>query len=281
MTKQDIPRNSSIDRRTVLGLLSGSLAALAGCSGGLFDDSGGDGGSAGPPEEQSDYIEETSIEIVENGRQLALEVAVTDEIEPSSVSIITESGREFVSDYFSPGETRTSLLLTAGDDKYKPLPRGQHTLYLRGDDVETEIPLELGTTFELEKVVPATEHPDVREGLGHLVVVVRNVGERTGAATRALMNGKEKEDVFVPVEPGETNVVRYFSLIEDTVSSCPKVDESAKRDEQLTVEFLWSDPVTFTQTISYENSSGCERTLIGTPEEVTATSVETETETET
>ncbi len=82
MTKQDIPRNSSIDRRTVLGLLSGSLAALAGCSGGLSDSSDGDGGSAGPPEEQSDYIEETSIEIVENGRQLALEVAVTDEIEP-------------------------------------------------------------------------------------------------------------------------------------------------------------------------------------------------------
>ncbi|RLM33130.1 hypothetical protein [Haloarcula sp. Atlit-120R] len=280
MTKQDIPRNSSIDRRTVLGLLSGSLAALAGCSGGLSDSSDGGDGSAGPPEEQSDYIEETKIKVVRNN-ELALEVAVTDDIDPSSVSIITESGREFSSDYFSSGETRTSLLLTEGDDNNEPLPRGQHTLYFRGDGVETEIPLELGTTFELEKVVPATEHPDVREGLGHLVVVVRNVGERTGAATRALMNGKEKEDVFVPVEPGETNVVRYFSLIEDTVSSCPKADESAKRDEQLTVEFLWSDPVTFTQTISYENSSGCERTLIGTPEEVTATSVETETETET
>jgi len=273
MTHKNIPRNSSIDRRTVLGLLSGSLAALAGCSGGLSDSSDGGDGSAGPPEEQSDYIEETRIKVVRNN-ELALEVAVADDIDPSSVSIITESGREFASDYFSPGETRTSLLLTEGEESYEPLPRGQHTLYLRGDDVETEIPLELGTTFELEKVVPATEHPDIREGLGHLVVVVRNVGERTGAATRALMNGKEKGDVFVPVEPGETNVVRYFSLIEDTVSSCPRVDETSERDEQLTVEFLWSDPVTFTQTIRYENSSGCKRTLIGTPEEATSTSTE-------
>ncbi|GGK83214.1 hypothetical protein [Haloarcula sebkhae] len=276
MTKQDIPRNSSIDRRTVLGLLSGGLATLAGCSGGLFDDSGGDGGSASPPEEQSDYIEETSIEIVENGRQLALEVAVTDEIEPSSVSIITESGREFSSDYFSSGETRTRLSLTEGEDSNEPLPRGQHKLYLRGDGVETEIPLQLGTTFELEEVVPGTDHEEIRDD--SLGVVVQNVGQRTGAAVRTILNGENKDsDPFEPIEPGETGIVEFTYLLNDRVANCVKVEKTTERDEKLTVEFLWSAPVVLTQTISYDNSKGCKKSLAGTPEEITETSTETET----
>ncbi|WP_058992348.1 hypothetical protein [Haloarcula sp. CBA1127] len=276
MTKQDIPRNSSIDRRTVLGLLSGGLAALAGCSGGLSDDSGGGDGSAGPPEEQSDYIEEISIEIVENGRQLALEVAVTDEIEPSSVSIITESGREFVSDYFSPGETRTSLSLTEGEDSNEPLPRGQHTLYLRGDDVETKLPLELGTTFELEEVVPGTEYEEV--GDDSLGVVLRNVGQRTGVAVRTIVNGENKDsDPFAPIKPDETGIVEFKFLLNNRVANCAKVEETTERAEKLTVEFLWSNPVVLTQTISYDNSKGCKKSLAGTPEEITETSTETET----
>ena len=275
MTKQDIPRTSSIDRRTVLGLLSGSLAALAGCSGGLSDSSDGGDGSAGPPEEQSDYIEETSIEIVENGRQLALEVAVTDEIEPSSVSIITESGREFVSDYFSPGETRTRLSLTEGEDSNELLPRGQHTLYLRGDEVETKLPLELGTTFELEKVVPGTKRSELLDG--SLGVVIRNVGERTGAAAQTFVNKEKKDELFVPVMPGETGTVEFPFLLKDR-ASCIKVEETAKRNEQLTVGFLWSNPVKITQPIRYDTSDGCERTLAGEPEEITATPAKTETE---
>ncbi|AJF28055.1 hypothetical protein SG26_20120 (plasmid) [Haloarcula sp. CBA1115] len=282
MTKQDIPRNSSIDRRTVLGLLSGSLATLAGCSGGLFDDSGGDGGSASPPEEQSDYIEETSIEIVENGRQLALEVAVTDEIEPSSVSIITESGREFSSDYFSSGETRTRLSLTEGEDSYEPLPRGQHTLYLRGDDVETELPLELGTTFEFEEIVPGTEHEEIRDD--SLGMVVRNVGQRTGAATRTILNGENKDSkAFEPIKPGETGIVEFTFLLADG-PHCVKVEETTLREEELTVGFLWSDPVTVIQPIQYTDrfdstGNGCKRTLAGEPEEVTTTPTKTEMET--
>jgi len=275
MTKQDILRNSSIDRRTVLGLLSGSLAALAGCSG-LSDSSDGGDGSAGPPEEQSDYIEETSIEIVENGRQLALEVAVTDEIEPSSVSIITESGREFVSDYFSPGETRTRLSLTEGEDSNEPLPPGQHTLYLRGDDVETKLPLELGTSFEVEEVVPGTEHEEV--GDDSLGVVLRNVGQRTGAAVRTIVNGENKDsDPFAPIKPDETGIVEFKFLLNDRVANCAKVEQTTERAEELTVEFLWSNPVVLTQTISYDNSKGCKKSLAGTPEEITEKSTETET----
>ncbi|MDQ2074676.1 hypothetical protein RBH20_19290 [Haloarcula sp. H-GB4] len=282
MTKQDIPRNSSIDRRTVLGLLSGGLATLAGCSGGLFDDSGGDGGSASPPEEQSDYIEETSIEIVENGRQLALEVAVTDEIEPSSVSLITESGREFSSDYFSSGETRIRLSLTEGEDSNEPLPRGQHTLYLRGDGVETKLPLELGTTFEFEETVPGTEHKNIRDD--SLGVVVRNVGQRTGAATRTILNGENKDsDPFEPIEPGETGIVEFTFLLANG-SHCVKVEETTVREEELTVGFLWSDPVIVTQPIKYTDrfdstGNGCKRTLAGEPERVTTTPRKTETET--
>jgi hypothetical protein len=275
MTHKTLPRNSSIDRRTVLGLLSGSLAALAGCSG-LAADSGGGGGNAGPPEEQSDYIEETSIEVVENGRQLALEVAVTDEINPSSVSIITESGREFSSDYFSPGETRTRLSLTEGEDSYEPLPRGQHTLYLRGDDVETELPLELGTSFKLDEVVPGAERSELLDG--SLGVVIRNVGERTGAAAQTFVNKEKKDEPFVPVKPGEIGTVEFPFLLKDR-ASCIKVEETAERDEQLTVGFLWSNPVRLTQPIKYDTSEGCERTLAGEPEEITATLTETETET--
>jgi len=280
MTHKNIPRTSSIDRRTVLGLLSGSLAALAGCSGGLSDSSDGGDGSADPPEEQSDYIEETSIEIVENGRQLALEVAVTDEIEPSSVSIITESGREFASDYFSPGETRTRLSLTEGEDSYEPLPRGQHTLYLRGDEVETKLPLELGTTFEFEEAVPGTEHEKIRDD--SLGVVVRNVGQRTGAATQTILNGENKDsDPFEPIEPGETGIVEFTFLLANG-SHCVKVEETTERDEELTVGFLWSDPVTITQSIKYTDrfdstGNGCKRTLAGDPEEVTTTPTKTET----
>ncbi|MGB9950912.1 hypothetical protein ACOZ4F_00710 (plasmid) [Haloarcula marismortui] len=278
MTKQDIPRNSSIDRRTVLGLLSGGLAALAGCSGGLFDSSDRGDGSAGPPEKQSDYIEETSIEIVENGRQLALEVALTNEIEPSSVSIITESGREFSSDYFSAGETRTRLSLTEGEDSYEPLPRGQHTLYLRGDDVETELPLELGTTFELEEVIPGAEHPDFVDG--SLAMVVRNVGKRTDAASQTLLNGEEKSNRFVPVKPSETAVVKFDFLLEDHGGNCRRVDERGEIveiDQALTVNFLWSDSVTVSLPIRYNDTSGCKRSLAGEPEEITAIPAETET----
>ncbi|GCF15985.1 hypothetical protein Harman_39200 [Haloarcula mannanilytica] len=277
MTHKTIPRNSSIDRRTVLGLLSGSLAALAGCSG-LAADSGEGGGNAGPPEEQSEYIEETSIGVVENGRQLALEVAVTDEINPSSVSIITESGREFSSDYFSPGETRTRLSLTEGEDSHEPLPRGQHKLYLRGDDVETELPLELGTSFKLDEVVPGTEHEEIRDD--SLGVIVRNVGQRTGAAVRTIVNGENKDsDPFAPVKPGETGVVEFTFLLNDRVANCVTVEETTERAEELRVEFLWSDPVILTQTISYDNSKGCKKSLVGEPEEITATSAETEMET--
>jgi len=280
MTKQDIPRNSSIDRRTVLGLLSGSLAALAGCSGGLSDSSDGGDGGGGPPEEQSDYIEETKIKVVRNN-ELALEVAVTDDIDPSSVSIITESGREFSSDYFSSGETRTSLLLTEGDDNNEPLPRGQHTLYFRGDGIETEIPLELGTTFEFEEIVPGTEHEKIRDD--SLGVVVRNVGQRTGAAVRTILNGERDSKPFEPIEPGETGIVEFTFLLKDR-PHCVKVEETTLREEELTVGFLWSDPVTITQPIKYTDrfdstGNGCKRTLAGEPEEVTATSVETETET--
>ncbi|MFU1782955.1 hypothetical protein ACM16X_16390 [Haloarcula japonica] len=276
MKKRDISRNSSIDRRTVLGLLSGSLVALAGCSGGLSDDSDGGGGNTGPPEEQSDYIAETSIEIVENGRQLALEVAVTDEINPSSVSVITESGREFSSDYFSSGETRTRLSLTEGEDSNEPLPRGQHKLYLRGDGVETEIPLELGTSFEVEEVVPGTEHEEI--GDDSLGVVLRNVGQRTGAAVRTIVNRENKDsDPFAPIKPSETGVVEFTFLLNDRVANCAKVEQTTERDEELIVEFLWSDPVILTQTISYDNSKGCKKSLAGTPEEITETSTETET----
>ena len=280
MTHKTIPRNSSIDRRTVLGLLSGSLAALAGCSG-LSDSSDGGDGSAGPPEEQSDYIEETKIKVVRNN-ELALEVAVTDDIDPSSVSIITESGREFSSDYFSSGETRTSLLLTEGDDNNEPLPRGQHTLYFRGDGIETEIPLELGTTFEFEKAVPGTEHEKIRDD--SLGVVVRNVGQRTGAATRTILNGENKANApFEPIKPGETGIVEFTFLLANG-SQCVKVEETTVREEELTVGFFWSDPVTVTQPIKYTDrfdstGNGCKRTLAGEPEVVTATSVETETET--
>ena len=274
MTHKNIPRTSSIDRRTVLGLLSGSLAALAGCDG-LSDSSDGGDGSAGPPDEQSDYIEETSIEIVENGRQLALEVAVTDEIEPSSVSIITESGREFASDYFSPGETRTRLSLTEGEDSYEPLPRGRHRLYLRGDEVETKLQLELGTTFELEEVVPGTEHEEVRDD--SLGVVLRNVGQQTGAAVRTVVNGENKDsDPFAPIKPDETGIVEFAFLLNNRVANCAKVEKTTERAEKLAVEFLWSDSVVLTQTISYDNSKGCKKSLAGTPEEITETSTETE-----
>ncbi|MUV49748.1 hypothetical protein [Haloarcula sp. CBA1122] len=280
MTHKTIPRNSSIDRRTVLGLLSGSLAALAGCSGGLSDSSDGGDGGGGPPEEQSDYIEETSIEIVENGRQLALEVAVTDEIEPSSVSIITESGREFVSDYFSPGETRTRLSLTEGEDSYEPLPRGQHTLYLRGDDVETKLPLELGTTFEFEEVLPGAEHPDFVDG--SLAMVVRNVGKRTDAASQTLLDGETRSERFVPVEPGESTAVKFDFLLKDGPGICARADEAgeiAEINHRLAVNFLWSDTVTVSQTIKYNNTDGCKKSLVGEPEEVTTTPTKTETET--
>ena len=268
MTRQYIPQDSRITRRTTLGILSGSLAALAGCSGG--GDSGG-----GPPEEQSDYIAETSVEIVENGRQLALEVAVTDAIDPSLVSIITESGREFSSEIFASGETRTRLSLTEGEDSNEPLPRGQHTLYLSGDDVETEIPLQLGTSFEAKEVVSGTERSELLDG--SLGVVIRNTGERTGAASQTLLNSEKRDEPFVPVEPGETGIVEFRFLLEDR-ASCIKVEETGQRDEQLTIRFLWdSSPIRLTQSIRYDTSEGCERTLAGEPEVATKTSMETET----
>jgi hypothetical protein len=205
---------------------------------------------------------------------------VTDEIEPSSVSIITESGQEFSSDYFTSGETRTRLSLTEGEDSYEPLPRGQHTLYLRGDDVETEIPLELGTSFEFEEVIPGTEHPDFVDG--SLGVVVRNVGQRTDAASQTLLNDEAKSNRFVPVKPNETAVVEFDFLLEDHGGNCRRVDqrgEIAEIDQVLTVHFLWSDSVTINQTIRYDDTSGCKRSLTGEPEVITATSAETGTET--
>ncbi|RKS75994.1 hypothetical protein BDK61_4620 [Haloarcula quadrata] len=93
MTHKTIPRNSSIDRRTVLGLLSGSLAALAGCSG-LSDSSDGGDGSAGPPEDQSDYIEETKIKVVRHCLVLNLfswRFSVKSLVRPFVVVVVSES----------------------------------------------------------------------------------------------------------------------------------------------------------------------------------------------
>lgn len=269
------PIECGIERRTVLGLLCGSLAGLAGCSGGESGDSGDSGSIDGLPEERSKYIAETAIEVVDNGRELALEVAVTDEIDPFSVSVITEDGRQFSSELFNSGETWMRLSLTWGEDTHEPHRRGQHKIHLRGDDVETEVPLVLGITFELEEVVPGTERQKIRDD--SLGVVVRNVGQRTGAATRAIVNGANEDgEPFAPVKPGETGIVEFTFHLADG-ASCVKVEETTEREEELTVEFLWSESVTFTQSIRYDTSQGCDRSLVGDPEEITATSTEMET----
>jgi len=193
-----------------------------------------------------------------------LEISVVDDRDWGDVSLITEEGENYATEIFGTGETLVSLPLTNSYETNEPVPPGDHTLFLTGEDVETEIPFRLGGQMELSTAVPGSSRPELDEG--NLGLVFRNTGPHADAVSLTISNGYEADPLQLePIQPGETGLAEIDFVLGDDSHQCD--DSEGIRHQEYTVEFLWSGTATVTVPIQYtdpDTSSWCERSLAGT-----------------
>jgi len=68
------------------------------------------------------------------------------------------------------------------------------------------------------------------------------------------------------IPKNETGVAPFVDVLVDTSSAC---DESGLQDEEFTVDFLWSGPITVRVPIEYsEGGTTCTGEIAGTAEEI-------------
>ena len=264
--RENSTSNRGIERRTMIGLLGSGMAGLAGCFGGSTDEGPDDGsggtedGSASSPDDQSEYLESTSI-VAGDRVDLVLEISVVDDRDWGSVSLITEAGENYATEVFGTGETLVHLPLTEGNDTFDPVPPGDHTLFLTGEDVETEIPFRLGGQMELSEAVSGSSRAELEEK--DLGLIFRNTGSHADAVSLTTYNGLEDEPLrFAPIQPGETGLAEILDALTDNTYQCD--DNEGVRHKRYTVEFLWSETATVTVPIEYTATSRyCELSLAG------------------
>jgi len=253
----------------MIGLLGSGMAGLAGCFGGGTNDGPDDGSgeteseSTSSSEGQSEYLESTSI-VAGDRVDMVLEISVVGDRDWGSVSLITEAGENYATEVFGTGETLVHLPLTEGNDTNEPLPPGEHTLFLTGEDVETEIPFRLGGQMELSEAVSGSSRSELDEG--DLGLVFRNTGSHADAVSLTISDGYEDDPARLePIQPEETGIAEIDFVLGDDSYQCG--DNEGIRDREYTVEFLWSGTATVTVPIQYtetDSSSWCERSLAGT-----------------
>jgi hypothetical protein len=257
----------------MIGLLGSGMATLAGCFGsGESDtpdsdaeDSDDATETASTPEERSRYIESTKIVVTDAGTvtpELALEVTVVDSFDWYTIELLTESGENYSQGTFDTGEVRTRVPLTDSVEYTEPVPPGEHTLLLDASDLEAEVRFTLSAGMELVEAVPGTNREGINEG--SLGLVFRNIGPSTNAAARVIYDDYEDELDYSPIRPEKTGLVEVDGVLSDDSIQCD--DNQGVRDEELTVEFLWSESITASVPIEHTDGTNdpCERSLAGT-----------------
>ena len=271
-TKTDA--DSGIARRTALSLAGGAIASLAGCFGG-----GSSGSPEGPPEERSELIQSTEITAQDNGPrypQINLDIEMV-EAGWSSVALLTEAGDNFYTTDFTENETITSIPLLSDSGTIGPAPAGEHTLIFErenGDEHRVAFILSGSMGF-----VEALSHESSElSGGDDFGLVFRNTSDIPDAIDLAateeindsigqISSGVTSEGAIL-IPEDETDIAPFTNVLVDTSSAC---EESGLQDEEFTVDFLWSDPITVSVPIEYsEGGYTCTGEIAGTAQEVTA-----------
>ena len=271
MTKDtDTDTDGRIARRTALSLAGGAMASLAGCFGG-----GGSGSSEGPPEEQSDVIQSTEITAQEYEPRYP-EITLTIEMVEagwSSVALLTEEDDNFYTAEFTENERITTIPLLTDSGTIGPAPPGQHTLiFERQNGDEHRVPFTLSGSVEFVEVQTYDDNSELLAG--DLGLVFRNIGQQPEAFDIEATAEQINDDVYLSddyaklIPQDETATIAFSSFLIDTNYSC---DEDGLQNEEFTIEFLWSNPVTISVPIEYtSDDTSCTGEIAGTAEKLPA-----------
>ena len=267
----------SIDRRTTLGLLTGGLASLAGCIGGSSgpsNESESDSGSGGllsnensgwvPPEEQSDYITSSEITLDDTRRNVILDLQFQNSVEMFGVDLVDANGNEYSSSVLDQGTAQLPLTQTVtGPEGATIISPGENTIVLDlGVDDQERIPLRLGTSLAFREVSTDVEGESRNEV--PLGILVENTGPHPTTASQIGFSNVipsavtddasdgEVEYEFELIEPGETKPV----LIPDSIWRTRRCEEYSQRELGFTLEFLWANSVSVTQSVEYPEPDG-------------------------
>jgi len=260
-------RDGGIDRRTALSLLSGGVAALAGCSG---DSSSGssEGTDSGDteleypgsgwiePAEQSEYI--TGSEIVADDDTVYLELQLQNAVDIFSINLIDTQNNEFSYDLPDAGEVQIALAKQSSEDAPTIVSGGENTLVIEFDDESVQrIPFRLGTSLQLRGI----ERVD-----NELQITVENTGNHPTTTLRTECSnvpgesdGKLAPPSYYPlnwevIRQGETQTLTILNRIWRPVplSIC---DDLSSRTLEFTVRPLWAKDITFSQRVNYAGSN--------------------------
>lgn len=270
------PFDGCIDRRTALGLLSGGLAAVAGCNGdspsGSADDTGTDesdleypGSGWIEPAEQSEYI--TDSEIVADDDHVYLELQLQNAVDITDIGLIDAQNNEFDAAFPDAGSVQIELANDLEVNRYVDEPAdptiittGENTLVLEfEDDSLQRLPFRLGTSVQFQDIEV------VGNGLD-LGITVKNTGTHPTVAWRTdyqnIPGGGRVEGpdgnilhLIDPklIQPGETHTITHSSDIwigED----CENLDT---RTLEFTVRSMWANIITISQRVTYNSRYSC------------------------
>lgn len=265
----DTDTDGRIARRTTLSLAGGAMASLAGCFGG-----GGPGSSEGPPEEQSDLVQSTEI-TADSGTRYP-EITLTIEMVEagwSSVALLTEAGDNFYTAEFTENERITTIPLLTDSGSIGPAPPGEHTLIFErqsGDEHRTAFTL--SGSVEFDEVQTSDDNSELHAG--DLGLVFRNIGQQPEAFDIEATSERTEDEVYVSddyaklIPQDETAIIVFSGFRIDTNHGC---DEDGLQNEEFTIEFLWSNPITVSVPIEYTtNGTSCTGEITGTAEELPA-----------
>jgi len=282
MTQNPQSSRDSIARRTALSILGGGLVTLAGCN---STSSGGTNSPTStstqpstdgwvPPEQQSEYIIDSSF--VADELDLYLELELQNSSDIADIRLLDALKNEYSND--SPTRGKARLPIAEGTQKtvYRDEPPetnsitpGQNTLEIEllGDENPAPIPLRLETTVEFQQVSQG-ESVDGVDKDTDLAIVLENTGPHPTSpgivqyanappeiGSDQPQSGKTVASEFTVIEPGETGTAVVPSDIWRTLTP-----DGTERTLEFTVSLFWANNQTVTQPVRYpkqeEGTSG-------------------------
>ncbi|MBX0288534.1 hypothetical protein [Haloarcula salinisoli] len=287
MTQNPHSYSDRIDRRTALTLLGGGLTALAGCSNSSSsgspaspssgDSAGRQSGTEGwvPPEEQSEYITDSSF--VVDGLELSLELELQNSADIVTLDLLDARGNEYTLAF--PKQDKATLTLADGaNNEYsedspevEAITSGENTIVINlteetGKDDE-RIHLRLGTSVEVQRVTwgESVEGVDKHD----LVIVLKNTGPHpTSPGIIQYANvpgddasGQTLSSEFSVIKPDKTGA----AVIPLEIWKGIGCGDGTERTLEFTIPSFWANTLRVSQTVTYSTSGSDCGSLTGSP----------------